>query len=175
MLVPLMPARAAFREVFKNPTGGSMIKVIIKPMRRIPNTGYKSTGAIFSRASGRRLNSFPRKRTRYPAINPASRAPRNPDFPPAAIIPPTNPTARAGLSPMLMAINPARIGSMKPKAIPPIPFQGRGCRVMVPKADLASSDRELISMLRPSMRKARAMRIPPPTTKGSIWETPFIS
>jgi len=35
--------------------------------------------------------------------------------------------------------------------------------------------RAFISTIRPSIKKAMAIRIPPPTTNGSIWETPFIS
>ena len=47
--------------------------------------------------------------------------------------------------------------------------------VMEPKLALWSAGSALISTLNPSIKKAIAIRIPPPTTKGSICETPFIS
>ena len=69
----------------------------------------------------------------YPARNPATRAPRNPDFPLAAIIPPTRPTASAGLSPIAIAINPASTGSMNPNAVPPICLNTAATGVIIPK------------------------------------------
>ena len=69
---------------------------------------------------------------------------------------------------MAIAINPARIGSMKPNAVPPMFFRTAATGVMVPKFALWSAGRELKSTLKPSIRNARAIRIPPPTTSGSI-------
>ena len=111
----------------------------------------------------------------YPAAKPAIRAPRKPDLPFAAIIPPTRPSASAGLSPIAMAINPARIGSIKPNAVSPMFLNNAAAGVMVPKFALWSAGSALKSTLNPSIRNAIAIRIPPPTTNGSIWDTPFIS
>ena len=75
---------------------------------------------------------------------------------------------------MLIAIKPERTGSIKPNAISPMFFSAAATGVIVPKPALASSESELTSTLRPSMRNARAIRIPPPMTNGSMWDTPFI-
>ena len=82
------------------------------------------------------LQIFFSNSTIYPARNPATKAPRNPDVPFAAIAPPTKPTARPGLSAILIAINPARIGSMKPNAMPPIDLNIAANGVIVPKSAL---------------------------------------
>ena len=92
----------------------------------------------------------------------------------AAIEPPTKPTARPGRSAILIAIKPARIGSINPNAVPPIPLNIAAACVIVPKFALWSAGSELRSTLNPSIRNAIAIRIPPPTTNGSICETPFI-
>ena len=73
-----------------------------------------------------------------------------------------------------MAIKPARIGSINPNAVPPIPLNSAAACVIVPKFALWSAGSELRSTLNPSIRNAIAIRIPPPTTNGSICETPFI-
>ena len=111
----------------------------------------------------------------YPAAKPATKAPKNPDFPLAAIYPPTNPSASAGLSPIAIAIYPASTGSINPNAAPPIFLNKAATGVIVPKLALSASERLFISTLIPSIRNAMAIRIPPPTTNGSICETPFIS
>ena len=72
-------------------------------------------------------------------------------------------------------MNPASTGNIKPKAAPPIVLNIAATGVIVPKLALSASDRLFISTLSPSIRNAIAMRIPPPTTNGSICETPFIS
>ena len=64
---------------------------------------------------------------------------------------------------------------MKPNATPPICLNIAAAGVIVPKFDLAAASRAFISTRSPSIRNAIAIRIPPPTTNGSIWETPFIS
>ena len=59
------------------------------------------------------------------------------------------------------------MGSMKLKATPPMVLKKAAMGVPMPKlAALLGS--------KSSSRKARAMRMPPPMTKGSMWETPFI-
>ena len=120
------------------------------------------------------LQIFFNNTTTYPARNPATNAPRNPLVPFAAIAPPTKPTASPGLSAILIAINPARIGSMKPNATPPMDLNIAAIGVIVPKFDLWSNGSEFKSTEKPSIRNAIAIRIPPPTTNGSIWDTPFI-
>ena len=90
-------------------------------------------------------------------------------------MPPTNPTASAGLSPIAIAINPASTGSINLKATLPISLKSLAASVMLPKLLLSAADNELISTANPSIRNDIAIRIPPPTTKGSICETPFIS
>lgn len=74
-----------------------------------------------------------------------------------------------------LAMNPARTGSMKANAVPPMLLNRAATGVMVPKSALWSMGREFISTLKPSIKNAMAIRIPPPTTKGSMWDTPFIS
>ena len=108
-------------------------------------------------------------------MKPAASAPRNPDFPPAAIIPPTKPSASPGLSAIASAMKPARTGSISPKATPPIPLKNAAAGVIVPKFCRSAADKRLMSTHCPSIRKAIAIRIPPPTTNGSICDTPFIS
>ena len=76
---------------------------------------------------------------------------------------------------MAIAINPARTGSMKPNAAPPIDLNSAATGVIVPKLLRSASDSAFISTLSPSIRNAMAIRIPPPTTKGNICDTPFIS
>ena len=66
------------------------------------------------------------------------------------------------------------MGSMKENAAFPIPLKVAARGVMVPKFALTSAETDAISTLIVSIRKAMAIRIPPPTTKGSIWDTPFI-
>ena len=166
--------KAVFKAVFKAPTGGSMTNIMISPISRIPHTGHNNTGVIFSNASGNLENTFFSNKMISPARKPAASAPRKPDFPFAAIIPPTKPTASAGLSPILIAINPASTGSISPNAIPPICLNAAATGVIVPKFALISAESELISTFIPSIRNAIAIRIPPPTTNGSIWDTPFI-
>ena len=154
---------------------GSITKFIRSPMIRIPNNGYRSTGAIFSSASGSFSQIQISPLIMYPAANPATNAPRNPELPFAAIIPPTKPTASAGLSPIAIAINPASTGSMNPNAIPPIFLSIAAIGVIVPKFARSAGASAFISTQSPSIRNASAIRIPPPTTNGSIWDTPFIS
>jgi hypothetical protein len=74
-----------------------------------------------------------------------------------------------------MAINPARTGSIKPNATSPICLNIAAAGVIDPKLERSATSRAFISTIRPSIKKAMAIRIPPPTTNGSIWETPFIS
>ena len=64
---------------------------------------------------------------------------------------------------------------MKPNAAPPIPLNKAATGVIVPKLALSASERDAISTHNPSIRNAIAIRIPPPTTNGSICDTPFIS
>ena len=67
---------------------------------------------------------------------------------------------------MDIAIKPARIGSIKPNAALPVALKKCASGVEEPKEDVPAAE--------PSSRKDRAIRIPPPTTNGSMWDTPFI-
>ena len=89
-------------------------------MNNVPNNGYNSTGFIPSSESGNTLNSFLSPTTKYPAKNPASNAPKNPEPPLFASSPPRKPTTNAGLSAILYAIYPASTGKINPKAKFPI-------------------------------------------------------
>ena len=103
--------------VFILPING-FINNIITPISKIPNTGYNNIGFMPSKLLGKKLNIFLNKTTTYPAIKPASKAPKNPELtrfmlgslkyanvtPNFAIIPPTKPTASPGLSAILIAI-----------------------------------------------------------------------
>ena len=60
LLVPPMPESPAFSAVLMPPIIGSTMKFIARPMIRIPKTGYRRTGAIFSRAGGSLLHSLRR-------------------------------------------------------------------------------------------------------------------
>ena len=94
-------------------------------------------------------------------------APKNPAPLEEASAPPTKPTASPGLSAMLMAMKPASTGSMKPKEMPPMSMKVLAYQRFEPKLPgLAGS--------KVSRRKARAIRMPPPMTNGSMCETPFI-
>ncbi len=94
-----------------------------KPTISVATSGITTTGMIPAMARGtftRRISS-----TTAPASRPATRPPRNPagassDGTCVAIAPPTMPGTSAGRSPMANAMNPARIGTRNPKAIPPI-------------------------------------------------------
>ena len=99
---------------------------------------------------------------------------KKPDLPAAAIAPPTKPTASPGLSAILIAINPASTGSIKPNAAFPIVINKAACSVIEPKFPLSFTERALISMPNESSKNAIAIKIPPPTTKGNICEIPFI-
>ena len=98
---------------------------------------------IPSNAAGSLSQTFCMPLTMNPAAKPATRAPRNADGTPppgeanvepdAARAPPTKPTTRAGRSAILRAINPARIGSMKPNAVPPIDLNHAATGVLEPK------------------------------------------
>ena len=145
------------------------------PISSTPTTGYNKTGAIFSIASGSFSNALRSIRMIKPAAKPATSAPKNPDFPLYAIIPPTNPSSSAGRSPIAIPIKPASTGSINPNAVPPIPLSSAATGVIVPKSPLWSAGSAARSTFRPSIKNARAIRIPPPTTNGSICETPFIS
>ena len=67
---------------------------------------------------------------------------------------------------MLTAIYPAKIGIIILNAKPPISFKKAATGVPEPKV--------AVPALFMSKRKAKAIKIPPPITKGSICETPFI-
>ena len=99
-------------------------------------------------------------------MNPANKAPKNPAPPTLANNPPTNPTTMAGRSAILTAINPAKTGNKNPNAASPIVLKKAANGVFDPKFAGFNS--------RLSNKNARAIKIPPATTKGSIFETPFI-
>ena len=152
--------------VFIAATGGLITNIIIAPIKSIPNKGYNKTGFNPSKLSGNLLNIFFKNTTKYPAIKPARSAPKNPEPPLFASIPPTKPTARAGLSPMLIAMYPARTGNINPNAVSPTLFKNAANGVLLPKFEgfiLASSN-----------KNANAINIPPPITNGNICDTPFI-
>ena len=119
--------------VFKADTGGLIINIIIAPINNIPKKGYNNTGFNPSKLLGSFSNNFFNPTTKYPAIKPASNAPKNPDPPLFASIPPTKPTASAGLSPILIAIYPANIGNIKSKAVPPTVFKNAANGIFIPK------------------------------------------
>ena len=85
-------------------TGGFTINISIAPISNIPKKGYNKTGFNPSKLSGNLSNSFFNPTTKYPAINPASNAPKKPEPPSLAKTPQTKPTAKAGLSPIDIAI-----------------------------------------------------------------------
>ena len=82
-----------------------------------------------------------------PPKKPAIKAPKNPEListssefirdekvvPAFAIAPPTIPTANPGLSPILIAMYPDKIISIKSKAIPPIVLKNAAIGVFIPK------------------------------------------
>ena len=78
-------------------------------------------------------------------------------------------------TPIAIAINPASTGSINPKATPPRFLNHAAAGVIVPKFIRSDTSKAFISTQNPSIRKAIAIRMPPPTTNGSIWDTPFIS
>ena len=174
-----MPFNALEIHVLRAPTNG-LIAHITTPMSIMPRRGMMSIGIICEIASGSHLKAFLRRFTIQPPRNPASRAPRNPDIaavspvtcanvhPSVAIEPPTNPTARPGLSAILSAINPASTGSMNPNPTPPILLKNAAAAVNVPKEESLGAPAIV------SIRNARAIMTPPPTTNGSMYDTPFI-
>lgn len=93
-------------------------------------------------------------------MKPANKAPKKPEPPVVARKPPTIPGMRAGRSPILIAMYPAKIGIIMLKAKPPTFFKNAASGVPVPKF--------AVPALPISKRNAKAMRIPPPMTKGSI-------
>ena len=123
---------------------------------------------IPSSESGNFSHTFLIRFTINPARKPAANAPRNPDVPFAAIAPPTKPATSPGLSAILIAINPARIGSINPNATPPIVLNVAAIGVIVPKFALSAALKAFKSIHNPSIKNAIAIRIPPPTTNGSI-------
>ena len=52
--------------------------------------------------------------------------------------------------------------------MPPILFNIAATGVMLPNAERSSADNDAISTPKPSIKNASAIKIPPPTTKGSI-------
>ena len=103
-LTPFICASPVLIAIFKAPTGGSMIKVINAPINNTPSSGYSRTGFNPSRPFGSLSKIFFNNWMIRPAANPATKAPRKPDFPFAAIAPPTKPTTSPGRSAILMAI-----------------------------------------------------------------------
>ena len=152
--------------LFKKATGGLTINVITIPINSVPNKGYNSTGLIPSSDCGKNDNTFRSNNTKYPAINPASNAPKNPAPPAFAKNPPTNPTTIAGRSAILTAINPAKTGNKNPNAASPTDLKKAANGVFEPKL--------LGSIERSSNRNAKAIKIPPATTNGNMFDTPFI-
>jgi len=180
LLVPPIELSAPVIPVFIDPIIGFMNN-IITPIKNVPSNGYKNTGFIPSKLFGKPANNFLRPTTKYPAMKPASNAPKKPPetagtfgsnalakvTPALAKAPPTKPIERAGLSPILIAINPARTGNINPNAVPPIFFKTAANGVPVPKPlGLAG--------LNVSNKNAKAINIPPPITNGNICDTPFI-
>ena len=144
-----------------------------------------------SSAAGRLLHAFSSILSSQPATKPASRAPRKPEgiaeatpaftasspvraagfanvLPEAASIPPTIPTSKPGRSAIDIAIKPAKIGSIKPNATPPMFLNHADTGVPVPKPSSCGTP------AKESIRNAMAIKIPPATTNGSMCDTPFI-
>ena len=159
------------------PIGGFTRKIIITPISKIPKNGYNSTGFVPSNDFGSFSSNFFNSNIRYPATNPAISAPKNPDethcssgrkmeVPAFARSPPTIPGMSAGLSPIAMAMYPARIGNIIPNAVFPTLLKNAANGVPLPKLEVPA--------FAPSTRKDNAIKIPPPMTNGSMWDTPFI-
>ena len=114
---------------------------IKNPVIHTPSNGYNRIDLIPSNERGRPANSFLNTKITPPAKKPPTNAPKNPEGTPArakvfsppaangtlpqakpleAIEPATKPATKPGFSAIENAIYPAKIGSMKPNATPPI-------------------------------------------------------
>ena len=119
----------------------------IAPTKPIPNKGYNNVGFNPSKDCGKKLNTFLIPSTRYPAKNPANKAPKNPPLttdilesnalamviPEFANAPPTKPAANPGLSAILIDIYPAKIGNIKLNDVSPIVLRTAANGVFFPK------------------------------------------
>ena len=104
---------------------------------------FLATGVGF----GKKLNTFLIPSTRYPAKNPANKAPKNPPLttdilesnalamviPEFANAPPTKPAANPGLSAILIDIYPAKTGNIKLNDVSPIVLRTADNGVFFPK------------------------------------------
>ena len=70
---------------------------------------------------------------------------------------------------MLMEMKPARMGSIKPNAALPMVLKSAAAGEFMPKLAGSPPGARMVSR-----RKAIAIKMPPPMTKGSMLETPFI-
>ena len=152
--------------LFKAVTGPTITKYIKAPVIKIPNRGYSKTGLIPSSDWGNLLNIFFNNTTTYPPRKPAINPPRKPEPLLAAIKPPTIAGANPGLSAILDPMNPARTGIIRKKAFPP-PISFNNLAIGLKVGSFISA--EWI----PNINDI-AINIPPPTTNGNIFETPFI-
>ena len=94
---------------------GDITKIIPKDVRSNPNTGKINIGLVPSSDFGRFLVIFFKNKITYPAKKPPNSPPKNP-APWPAMKPATIPGINAGLSPILIAIYPAKIGIKNPNA-----------------------------------------------------------
>ena len=82
--------------------------------------------------------------------------------------PPTKPTSKPGRSAIDIAIKPARIGTMRLNATPPMVLNQAATWLTEPK----SAEPALPANV--SIKNAIAIKIPPATTNGSMCDTPFM-
>ena len=95
---------------------GATTPVIMIPIKKIPNTGYRNIGFTPSNVFGNTENTLFKISIIAPARNPEIIPPKNPAPPLLAIRPPINPTTIPGLSPIDIAINADNIGIINENA-----------------------------------------------------------
>ena len=133
-------------KLFINPEIGELIKNINTPTNPVETNGITNIGIIGLKPSG--TFQFLTHLAIYPAANPATIPPRNPAPALLAKAPPTSPGASPGLSAILIAMYPDNTGIISPKAVAP---------TFIPDNAID-----------------KAIKTPPQTTSGSIFDTPFI-
>ena len=139
------------------------MKYIITPTKDVETKGITNIGIIGFNPSGT-FHDFTHLAI-YPAAKPATIPPKNPAPTVFAKAPPTSPGASPGLSAILIAIYPERIGIISPNAA-------------TPKSNIDLKNGFVTSAPDPAFIPdnaiERAIKTPPHTTNGNICETPFI-
>ena len=150
-------------KLFINPEIGELIKNINTPTNPVETNGITNIGIIGLKPSG--TFQFLTHLAIYPAANPATIPPRNPAPALLAKAPPTSPGASPGLSAILIAMYPDNTGIISPKAV-------------APKSIIAFKNGFVTSAPAPTFIPDnaidKAIKTPPQTTSGSIFDTPFI-